>query len=99
CATAASAQHFHGTDPTSRSLNLDSVPLWPGLRDNVHHPIRTDSVRTQQYFDQGLALIYGFNHLESVLSFQRAYRIDSRCAMCYWGKAVALGPNINQQID
>lgn len=96
---AASAQHFHGADPAPQPLHPDSVPLWPGLRDHVHHEIATDSARAQQYFDQGLALIYGFNHVEAVLSFQRAYRIDPRCAMCYWGKAVALGPNINQEMD
>src|SRR3954468_9869042 len=82
---AASAQHFHGADPAPQPLHPDSVPLWPGLRDHVHHEIATDSARAQQYFDQGLAMIYGFNHVEAVLSFQRAYRIDPRCAMCYWG--------------
>ena len=97
--SASRAQHFHGTDPAPVILHPDSVPLWPGLRDHVSHRITTSNPRTQDYFNQGLALIYGFNHLEAVLSFQKAYQLDPGCAMCYWGKAVALGPNINQAMD
>lgn len=62
---------------------------------NLHHPISTQSDLTQRYFDQGLTLVYGFNHPEAIRSFREAARLDSTCAMCYWGIALALGPNIN----
>jgi tetratricopeptide (TPR) repeat protein len=58
-------------------------------------PITTTSPEAQRYFDQGLALIYGFNHDAAVRSFDHALTLDPACAMCAWGKATALGPNIN----
>jgi hypothetical protein len=58
--------------------------------------LTTKSEQAQRYFDQGLTLAYGFNHQEAVRSFREATRLDPDCAMCYWGVAVALGPNINK---
>ncbi len=60
-----------------------------------HHPISTKSGRAQRYFDQGLVLTFGFNHDAAVRSFEEAARLDPGCAMCFWGIANALGPNIN----
>ena len=60
-----------------------------------HRAITTTSPVAQRYFDQGLALVYGFNHDAAVRSFDYALAQDPACAMCAWGKAVALGPNIN----
>ncbi len=57
--------------------------------------VTTRDPLAQQYFDQGLALSYGFNHDEAVNSFKEAARIDPDCAMAYWGLAYAAGPNIN----
>jgi hypothetical protein len=57
--------------------------------------ISTRSPEAQRYFDQGLALIYGFNHDAAIRSFDQALVLDPACAMCAWGKATALGPNIN----
>jgi hypothetical protein len=68
------------------------MPLLPGLGD-WRHEITTASTDAQRYFDQGLRLVYGFNHDEAVRSFERAVQLDSTCAMCYWGIALALGPN------
>jgi tetratricopeptide (TPR) repeat protein len=62
---------------------------------NYHHPISTSSQLAQRYFDQGLTLAYGFNHLEAKRYFQQAAQLDPNCAMCYWGIAYVLGPNIN----
>lgn len=70
----------------------------PPLLDNLgtlHHPITTTSPLAQQYFDQGLRLVYGFNHEEAIASFEEAARQDPQAAMAYWGIALALGPNIN----
>lgn len=53
----------------------------------------------QEYFNQGLRLYYAFNHAESIRAFEEAAKLDPDCAICYWGKALALGPNINAPID
>jgi tetratricopeptide (TPR) repeat protein len=65
---------------------------------NLHHAITTSSPDAQRYFDQGLTLSYAFNHAEAIRSFKQALAIDADCAMCYWGVAFALGPNINAPI-
>ena len=62
---------------------------------NHTYPVTTSVPLAQQYFDQGLILSYGFNHAESARSFREAQRLDPQCAMCYWGEALVLGPNIN----
>ena len=73
------------------------APLYDNL-GNLHHEITTSSPEAQRYFDQGLTLSYAFNHAEAIRSFQQAASIDPECAMCYWGIAFALGPNINAPI-
>ncbi|WP_159590442.1 tetratricopeptide repeat protein [Chelativorans xinjiangense] len=69
-------------------------PLYEGLGD-MTMPVTTDSAEAQAYFDQGLRLTWAFNHAEARRSFQEAQRLDPNCAMCFWGEAFALGPNIN----
>ena len=59
------------------------------------HPMTTKSVEAQRYFDQGLALLYGFNRYESLRSFRKAAEIDGTAAMPQWGIAMATGPYIN----
>ena len=49
----------------------------------------------QAYFDQGLRLAYAFNHDEAQRAFRKAQKLDPDCAMCFWGEALVLGPNIN----
>ena len=70
------------------------APTFRGLGDH-RHPISTRNPETQRYFDQGVNLLFGFNHAEAIRSFREAARLDPDCAMCWWGVAVALGPNIN----
>ncbi|MBD6615980.1 hypothetical protein FNW02_09095 [Komarekiella sp. 'clone 1'] len=65
----------------------------------VHHPVSTSNPQAQQFFDQGLSLIYAFNHDEAVRSFEHAAKLDPHLAMAYWGIALALGPNINLDVD
>jgi tetratricopeptide (TPR) repeat protein len=74
------------------------VRLVSGL-GHVHHVVTTQSAEAQQYFDQGLAYCYAFNHAEAVRSFTRAAGLDPNCAMACWGEALALGPNINMDVD
>src|SRR5438309_5934814 len=59
------------------------------------HPITTKSVEAQKYFDQGLALLYGFNRYEALRSFRKASELDPNAAMPYWGIAMSQGPYIN----
>lgn len=78
----------------SAGAAADRVPLFPNL-GTLHHPITTTSEQAQQYFDQGLRLVYAFNHEEAIRAFEEAARLDPTAAMAYWGIALALGPNIN----
>ncbi len=70
------------------------APLFDGM-GNHHHAITTADPDAQRYFDQGLVIDFAFNHAESARSFRAAQTLDPDCAMCYWGEALALGPNIN----
>jgi tetratricopeptide (TPR) repeat protein len=69
-------------------------PLWEGL-GSVTYQITTSSAAAQTYFDQGLRLTYAFNHAEAQRAFRKAQKLDPDCAMCFWGEALVLGPNIN----
>src|SRR5438094_7359395 len=76
----------------------DTVPLYTDLGDH-HVPITTPVSLAQRYFDQGMRLLYGFNHGEAIRSFHHAAQLDSNCAMCYWGVAYAYGPHVNAGMD
>lgn len=71
-----------------------TAPLFEGLGD-FSHPITVSSPLAQRYFDQGMILSFGFNHAEAERSFRYAAELDESCAMCWWGVAYVLGPNIN----
>ena len=70
------------------------APLLDGLGD-FNHPITTDDPWVQRYFNQGMTMAAGFNHAEAVRAFKAAQRLDPDCGMCFWGEALASGPNIN----
>jgi len=74
------------------------APLLKGLGAHTH-PISSDVEGVQRYFDQGMIMAFAFNHAESIRSFKAAQNLDPNCAMCYWGEALALGPNINVNSD
>lgn len=74
------------------------APLFDDLGTH-HHAITTAVPLAQRYFDQGLILAYGFNHAEAARSFRAAQQLDANCAMCFWGEAYVLGPNINKPMD
>ena len=75
-----------------------SIPLYDNLGTHAY-AVTARAPLAQRYFDQGLRLFYGFNHAEAVRAFREGERIDSTCAMCAWGIALALGPNINAGMD
>lgn len=70
------------------------APRFKGL-DGIHFKISTSNKEAQDYFNQGMMLAYGFNHAEAARSFFEATRLDSSCAMAFWGFAYVLGPNYN----
>jgi tetratricopeptide (TPR) repeat protein len=70
-------------------------PLWEGL-GSLTYKITTANPEAQSYFDQGLRLAYAFNHAEAERAFRKAQKLDPGCAMCFWGEALVLGPNINE---
>ena len=80
--------------PHATGNQLKPATLMSGLGD-LHHPVTTSNAQAQLYFDQGLRLIYAFNHDEAARSFQHAADLDPRLAMAYWGVAEAVGPNYN----
>ena len=80
--------------PEISQAKEDAVRLHEGLGKH-HFRISTHIPMAQRYFDQGMILMYGFNHAEAAKSFQYAQKLDPTCAMCFWGEALVLGPNIN----
>ncbi len=70
------------------------APLFKGMGE-FHRVIDTKDPGAQKYFDQGMVLAFGFNHAEAIRSFRAAQKLDAACAMCFWGEALATGPNIN----
>ena len=84
-----------------RSAAREAGELTPPFGNLGSHsmPISTGSALAQKYFDEGLNLVYGFNHAEAIRSFEDAIALDPSCAMCHWGIALALGPNINAPMD
>jgi tetratricopeptide (TPR) repeat protein len=73
------------------------IRLYEGL-GKVHFPISTTNPTAQSYFNQGMGFAYGFNHAAAIASFREAQKLDPNCAMCFWGEALAHGPNINAPI-
>lgn len=85
-----------------RSTRDDPATIAPPLFDTfgaLHRDIGTRVPQAQRYFDQGLRLTYGFNHEAARRAFSEAERLDPKCAMCAWGQALVLGPNINMPMD
>lgn len=77
-----------------RSSNRSSEPFFSNLGTHTW-PITTSSPLAQRYFDQAMAFLSGFNREEAIRSFQAAVANDPKCAMAYWGIALAHGPDIN----
>jgi tetratricopeptide (TPR) repeat protein len=94
-AATASAQQRH-TVPSGATTS--SVALDPGFGP-LHHGVSTRNAQAQAYFDQGMKLVFAFNHEAAIRSFQRAAELDPELAMAHWGIALSLGPNINMPMD
>jgi len=70
------------------------APVLDGLGDESI-AITTSNPKSQQFFNQGLRLTYGFNHSEALRAFKESARLDLENPMAYWGWALVLGPNLN----
>ena len=92
--SSAPAPHDHARAATPGA----PPPLFTNLGRH-HRTITTSSPAAQAYFDQGLRLLYGFNHYEAQAAFREAVRLDPMCAMCAWGVALTYGSNYNSPTD
>src|SRR5690606_25063697 len=68
------APHRHGA-AAQRQGEPTGAPLFAGMGD-LHHRVTTSSPMAQRYFDQGLTLVYAFNHEEAIRSFRAAAALD-----------------------
>lgn len=84
----AAAQHQHQSPANLSAEHFTSL-------GDTHHPVSTRNPEAQQSFDEGLALLYGFNHEEAARAFERAAQQDPNLAMAYWGAALVGGVNYN----
>ncbi len=93
--SASADEHPHGAGlPSTLAEWAQGAQLYQGLGD-FHRPVTTSSQQAQAYFDQGMRLMWAFNHDEASRSFARAASLDPACAACYWGLALTVGPNYN----
>ncbi len=91
---------FSRVIPDAESIAYaDANPLLANNLGTLHYAITTSVPLAQQFFDQGLRLTYAFNHGEALRAYRKARTVDPECAMCYWGEALVLGPNINAPMD
>ncbi|MGH9844816.1 MAG: hypothetical protein ACREEM_39370, partial [Blastocatellia bacterium] len=88
-ASPASGHQHHAAAPAKPAAAMT------GLGER-RHPVTTRNAEAQRFFDQGLALVYAFNHDEAARSFRRAAELDPQLAMAWWGIALAVGPNYNE---
>lgn len=85
------------SQPVDLAPAVRKQPLFEGLGDRGRR-VQTNDPKAQQYFDQGLSFLYGFNHEEAIRSFRAAAELDPDCAMAWWGIAIANGPHINNPV-
>ena len=84
------------------AATAQNAPKPPYLMEgygDLHHPVSTAVPEAQLFFDQGLRLVYAFNHEEAARSFEHAAELDPKLAMAWWGVAFAVGPNYNMPVD
>jgi len=95
---SAAQTHAEHQEAAHVAIQESGIPLYTTL-GSYHREITTASPEAQAYFDQGLRLQFAFNHADAIRSYERALELDPSCAMCWWGLALAAGPNINGAMD
>ena len=78
-------------------LQPDRTARAPDLKGfgELQAPITTAVPAAQRWYTQGVLQAYAFNEVEAVRMFKAGLAQDPDCAMCAWGVAWQLGPNIN----
>jgi hypothetical protein len=98
-AAGCAGQGQEGSNSSAHGAHAQSAdgarPVLYSTLGSYSYRITTNSAETQRWFDQGLRLVYAFNHLEGQRAFKEATRLDPACAMCYWGIAITEGSNYN----
>jgi len=92
--TTAGGMQDMGHLPVTVAEWSQGARLYEGLGD-FHRKVTTTSDEARRYFDQGMRLMWAFNHDESTRSFAKAVQLDPKCGICYWGVALTVGPNYN----
>jgi tetratricopeptide (TPR) repeat protein len=92
CGAARAQHHDHGAHAPAKSQPPRLIPELGAF----HLPVSNSNAQAQKFFDQGMILLYGFNHDEAARSFRRASELAPLMAMAHWGLAMALGPNYNE---
>lgn len=85
--------------PAPRTTATQPAPALFESFGALHRDTGSRIPAAQRYFDQGLRMAYGFNHEAAGRSFAEAARLDPDCAICVWGQALVLGPNINMPMQ
>jgi tetratricopeptide (TPR) repeat protein len=99
CSSSGREAAQHGDMGHGGSAATATRPVLYDSLGTYSHRVTTASPEAQRWFDQGLRLVYGFNHHEAERAFREATRLDPRCAMCYWGIAITEGSNYNSPTD
>jgi tetratricopeptide (TPR) repeat protein len=85
--------------PAPRATAAQPAPVLFESFGALHRDTGSRIPAAQRYFDQGLRMAYGFNHEAAGRAFAEAARLDPDCAICFWGQALVLGPNINMSME
>jgi tetratricopeptide (TPR) repeat protein len=93
----SAASRAQEADPPAESAAVVEPKLYDGF-EGYARKVTTSSAEAQRWFDQGIQLLYGFNHDEAIRSFEQAAAIDPQCAMAWWGSAYARGIHINNPV-
>ncbi len=98
---AAAGFYLYGRTRTEAPVP-DLAPVGANLIEGLGDysmPVTSKGKDVQRWFDQGLAMTYGFNHDAAERSFLKAAELDPDCAMCWWGASLVLGPHVNAKMD
>lgn len=87
----AGAQHAHHLPEPGHAQPPEWVTRYHGLDFSV----TTDNQQAQRLVEQGLLLVYAFEHDAADSAFAEAARLDPRLGMAHWGIALANGSYIN----
>ena len=63
---------------------------------SFHRKFTTNSNEAQTWLNRGFAWLFGFNHEEAIVCFEKALNLDKTCVIANWGIAHAIGPNYNK---